>query len=92
MVYHETVAKWGINSVALTEKPAKEQAQWPTECLLIHVLTFDAVLRHNFDRFTGQPKGFAYIEFAEEEAVKNATILNESTFRGRQLKVRSRSI
>ena len=30
---------------------------------------------------------FAYIEFSEEEAVANALVLNESLFRGRQLKV-----
>ena len=35
----------------------------------------------------GQPKGYAYIEFVDEDAVKNALILNESTFKGRQLRV-----
>eukprot|EP00187_Rhodella_violacea_P008523 CAMPEP_0174889348 /NCGR_PEP_ID=MMETSP0167-20121228/4614_1 /TAXON_ID=38298 /ORGANISM="Rhodella maculata, Strain CCMP736" /LENGTH=146 /DNA_ID=CAMNT_0016126723 /DNA_START=167 /DNA_END=603 /DNA_ORIENTATION=+ len=39
------------------------------------------------NKYTGQPKGFAYLEFADEDAVKNAMILNESLFRGRQLKV-----
>ena len=34
------------------------------------------------------PKGFAYIEFAEPEAVDQAVELNESEFKGRQLKVR----
>jgi len=34
-----------------------------------------------------QPKGFAYIEFAEAEAVEQAVELNESEFKGRQLKV-----
>merc|ERR1712032_657895 len=38
-------------------------------------------------KYTGQPKGFAYIEFAEESTVANAQLLNDSLFRGRQLKV-----
>merc|ERR1712187_865691 len=39
------------------------------------------------DKFSGQPKGFAYIEFADEQAVQNSLLLNGSLFRGRQLKV-----
>ncbi|KAM0756304.1 RNA-binding domain-containing protein [Meredithblackwellia eburnea MCA 4105] len=39
-----------------------------------------------FDKFTG-PKGYAYVEFAEPSLVNNAVLLNESTFRGRQIKV-----
>merc|ERR1719460_3448620 len=39
------------------------------------------------DKWTGQPKGFAYIEFADEQSVQNSLLLNESLFRGRQLKV-----
>ncbi|XP_020262475.1 polyadenylate-binding protein 2-like, partial [Asparagus officinalis] len=35
----------------------------------------------------GQPKGFAYVEFVEVEAVQNALPLNESELHGRQLKV-----
>lgn len=35
----------------------------------------------------GQPKGFAYVEFDEVEAVQNAILLNESDLHGRQLKV-----
>eukprot|EP00270_Netrium_digitus_P016774 TRINITY_DN6060_c0_g1_i1.p1 TRINITY_DN6060_c0_g1~~TRINITY_DN6060_c0_g1_i1.p1 ORF type:complete len:232 (+),score=60.24 TRINITY_DN6060_c0_g1_i1:191-886(+) len=38
------------------------------------------------DKF-GQPKGFAYVEFLEVEAVQNAILLNESELHGRQLKV-----
>ncbi|KAM0935500.1 putative RNA recognition motif domain, nucleotide-binding alpha-beta plait domain superfamily [Dioscorea sansibarensis] len=38
------------------------------------------------DKF-GQPKGFAYVEFVEVEAVQNAILLNESELHGRQLKV-----
>jgi len=39
------------------------------------------------DKYTCCPKGFAYMEFVEEESVKNAVLLNDSLFRGRQLKV-----
>uniref|UniRef100_A0A7S3F491 RRM domain-containing protein n=1 Tax=Haptolina ericina TaxID=156174 RepID=A0A7S3F491_9EUKA len=38
------------------------------------------------DKFRN-PKGFAYLEFAEPEAVAAAEELNESEFKGRQLKV-----
>lgn len=38
------------------------------------------------DKF-GQPKGFAYVEFLEAEAVQEALVLNESELHGRQLKV-----
>ncbi|CAH8382316.1 unnamed protein product [Eruca vesicaria subsp. sativa] len=38
------------------------------------------------DKF-GQPKGFAYVEFVEEDAVQNSLILNESELHGRQIKV-----
>ncbi|XP_008381987.3 polyadenylate-binding protein 3 isoform X2 [Malus domestica] len=38
------------------------------------------------DKF-GQPKGFAYVEFVETEAVQEALGLNESELHGRQLKV-----
>ncbi|KAL3527623.1 hypothetical protein ACH5RR_012279 [Cinchona calisaya] len=38
------------------------------------------------DKF-GQPKGFAYVEFLEQEAVQEAVLLNESELHGRQLKV-----
>ncbi|KAL0387130.1 UNVERIFIED_CONTAM: Polyadenylate-binding protein 2 [Sesamum radiatum] len=35
----------------------------------------------------GQPKGYAYVEFLEPEAVEQAIHLNESELHGRQLKV-----
>uniref|UniRef100_A0A1I7YRL7 RRM domain-containing protein n=1 Tax=Steinernema glaseri TaxID=37863 RepID=A0A1I7YRL7_9BILA len=40
-----------------------------------------------YDKFTGHPKGFAYIEFTDKEGMTNALNLNESLFRGRQIKV-----
>jgi len=39
------------------------------------------------DKFTGHPKGFAYMEFAEKDAVDLAMALDESLFRGRQIQV-----
>ncbi|KAJ3072813.1 cytoplasmic RNA-binding protein [Podochytrium sp. JEL0797] len=41
------------------------------------------------DKFTGQPKGFAYVEFADAANVQTAVTLNESLFKGRLLKVLS---
>jgi len=42
------------------------------------------------DKFSGSPKGYAYVEFAGEQGVSNAVLLNDSLFRGRQLKVLSK--
>jgi len=39
------------------------------------------------DKWTGHPKGYAYVEFAEPAFVANAMALNESLFRGRLIKV-----
>lgn len=39
------------------------------------------------DKFSGHPKGYAYIEFASKSSVKAAVRLDESTFRGRVIKV-----
>eukprot|EP01039_Chlorochromonas_danica_P006603 gene6603-7296_t len=39
------------------------------------------------DKITGHPKGFAYVEFAEKDSVEKALKLDDSTFKGRQLKV-----
>lgn len=35
----------------------------------------------------GQPKGYAYVEFDDEEAVEEALRLNESELHGRRLRV-----
>ncbi|PSN41345.1 Polyadenylate-binding protein 2 [Blattella germanica] len=39
------------------------------------------------NKFDGHPKGFAYIEFAERDSVQTAMAMDESLFRGRQIKV-----
>ncbi|EMD41038.1 hypothetical protein CERSUDRAFT_62981 [Gelatoporia subvermispora B] len=39
------------------------------------------------DKFTGHPKGYAYVEFAEPEHVDAATAMDNSLFRGRLIKV-----
>lgn len=39
------------------------------------------------DRWTGSPKGYAYVEFADPSHVQNAIALNESLFRNRLIKV-----
>jgi len=40
------------------------------------------------NKFDGHPKGFAYIEFVDIDSVNKAMELNNSLFRGRQIKVR----
>jgi polyadenylate-binding protein 2 len=42
------------------------------------------------DKFTGHPKGYAYVEFSEPQLVTQALVLNDSQFRGRAIKVRRR--
>ena len=39
------------------------------------------------DKFSGHPKGFAYIEFADKDSVQTATALDQSLFKGRQIQV-----
>lgn len=39
------------------------------------------------DKFSGHPKGFAYVEFADKDSVETAKALDDSLFRGRQIKV-----
>lgn len=39
------------------------------------------------DKYSGHPKGFAYIEFSDKNSVEAAMMLDESMFRGRQIKV-----
>ncbi|KAJ8468400.1 hypothetical protein ONZ45_g17258 [Pleurotus djamor] len=39
------------------------------------------------DKFTGHPKGYAYVEFAEPEHIDAAVAMDNSLFRGRLIKV-----
>ena len=39
------------------------------------------------DKFTGHPKGYAYVEFTEPSLVNEALVLDNSVFRSRNLKV-----
>eukprot|EP00771_Trimastix_marina_P003462 gnl/Trimastix_PCT/473.p1 GENE.gnl/Trimastix_PCT/473~~gnl/Trimastix_PCT/473.p1 ORF type:complete len:183 (+),score=9.32 gnl/Trimastix_PCT/473:78-626(+) len=39
------------------------------------------------NKYTGYPKGCAYIEFMDKEGAKNALALTDSTFRNREIKV-----
>lgn len=39
------------------------------------------------DKWTGKPKGYAYVMFVKPESVANALLLNDTTFRGRPLKI-----
>jgi len=39
------------------------------------------------DKFSGHPKGFAYVEFGDKDSVQTAMALDESLFKGRQIKV-----
>ncbi|KNC85439.1 hypothetical protein SARC_02389 [Sphaeroforma arctica JP610] len=59
------------------------------EELQIHFGSCGAINRITImcDTYTGQPKGYAYIEFSDKSAVDNAQVLDESLFRGRQIKV-----
>jgi polyadenylate-binding protein 2 len=39
------------------------------------------------DKWTGQPKGYAYVQFSTKEGVENAILLDCSEFKGRAIKV-----
>merc|ERR1712028_168198 len=39
------------------------------------------------DKYSGNPKGYAYIEFQDKASIDEAVLLNEKPFRERELKV-----
>lgn len=69
-----------VGQVEYTAKPDELQAHFAS-CGTINRVTILC------NKVTGKPKGFAYIEFADNEAVENALLLNESLFKGRELTV-----
>lgn len=71
-----------VGNVDYGASPEEIQAHFQT-CGAINRVTI------LLDKFTGHPKGYAYVEFAEPALVTQAIVLNESVFRGRNLKVRS---
>ena len=44
------------------------------------------------NKFNGSPKGFAYVEFTDKDSVDTAMALDDSLFRGRQIKVKNRPV
>lgn len=75
--HHEPVLQCQVDYKATGE----ELNQFFKECGTINRVT---IMCH---KATGQPKGFAYIEFKERESVQNALVLNEALFLGRPIKV-----
>ena len=44
------------------------------------------------NKYDGHPKGFAYVEFTDKDSVQTAMALDDSLFRGRQIKVSTSSL
>ncbi|XP_042558196.1 embryonic polyadenylate-binding protein 2 [Dipodomys spectabilis] len=60
---------------------AQELENYFNQCGEVHRVTILC------DKFSGHPKGYAYIEFASQSSVQAAVELNQRTFRGRVIKV-----
>ncbi|MED6163153.1 Polyadenylate-binding protein 2, variant 2 [Stylosanthes scabra] len=71
--------KWDLCKVDYSCTPEEVQQHFHS-CGTVNRVTIRT------DKF-GQPKGYAYVEFLEVEAVQEALLLNESELHGRQLKV-----
>ena len=69
-----------VGNVDFGATPEELQAHFQT-CGTINRITILT------DKWTGHPKGYAYVEFADPAHVANAMALNESIFRNRLLKV-----
>ena len=69
-----------VGNVDYTAAPEDIQAHFQS-CGAINRVTI------LLDKFTGNPKGYAYVEFAEPSLVANALVLNDSEFKGRSIKV-----
>ncbi|KAJ5946685.1 hypothetical protein N7454_003524 [Penicillium verhagenii] len=68
-----------VGNVDYGASPEEVQAHFQT-CGSINRVTI------LLDKFSGSPKGYAYVEFSEPSLVAQALVLNESVFRGRNLK------
>ncbi|KAI8844245.1 hypothetical protein BC829DRAFT_419848 [Chytridium lagenaria] len=69
-----------VGNVDYTSTPEEIQAHFQS-CGTINRVTILC------DKWTGHPKGFAYVEFADPSLVSNALALNDSLFKGRLIKV-----
>lgn len=69
-----------VGNVDYGASPEEIQAHFQT-CGAINRVTI------LLDKFSGHPKGYAYVEFSEPNLVTQALVLNESVFRGRNIKV-----
>ncbi|AQK75048.1 Polyadenylate-binding protein 3 [Zea mays] len=78
---------WGFSAPGPGADPKVDYACTPEE-VQQHFQACGTVNRVTIltDKF-GQPKGFAYVEFLEQEGVQEALNLNESELHGRQIKV-----
>lgn len=54
---------------------------------MIHFVLFIFRVTILCNKYDGHPKGFAYIEFGDKDSVQTAMAMDESLFRGRQIKV-----
>lgn len=69
-----------VGNVDYSVSPEEIQAHFQ-ECGSINRVTI------LLDKFTGQPKGYAYVEFTEPSIVAAALVLNDSVLKGRNIKV-----
>jgi polyadenylate-binding protein 2 len=69
-----------VGNVDYSASPEDIQAHFQT-CGSINRVTI------LLDKFTGQPKGYAYVEFTEPSLVAQALVLNDSVLKGRNIKV-----
>ncbi|SAM06462.1 hypothetical protein [Absidia glauca] len=69
-----------VGQVDYDSSPEELEAHFQS-CGAIHRVTILC------DKFTGHPKGYAYVEFAKPSFVNHAVALDGSLFRGRLLKV-----
>ncbi|PHJ24947.1 rna recognition motif-containing protein [Cystoisospora suis] len=69
-----------VGNVDYSSTPAELQEHFKS-CGTINRITIMV------DKYTGHPKGYAYIEFSSEAAVQNAILLSDTIFKQRQIKV-----